>query len=209
MTNTDYTHLAIIADRSGSMAGIGDDMNGGLKTFLEEQEKQPGKLLVDVVTFDSQIENPATDALVASVEFPIIKPRGSTALLDAVGMTVVRLGEKVAALDEDERPSKVIVLVVTDGYENASREYTGDQVKELVKKQQDEFSWEFVFLGANIDSFAVGGSYGFRKGATMDYLPTAAGVSSALRSAGEYVIATRSGVAASFTDEDRSQAVSN
>lgn len=206
MTRSDYTHLAVVADRSGSMYSIVDDMNNGLESFLKEQDKLDGKLLVDIVTFDTHVTTEANDALVASVEFPIIKPRGSTALLDAIGTTVTSLGQKLEKLDEDERPGKVIVMVVTDGGENASREYTGDQVKKLVEAQTNDYSWEFMFLGANIDSFAVAGDLGFARGGTINYTADSGGTQSVLRSAMAYVSNTRSGVAASFSDEDRKNA---
>lgn len=191
MVDSKYTHLAVIADRSGSMASIADDMNGGLKTFLEEQDALDGILLVDITIFDGSVDQIVTDGKVKDVTFPVIVPRGSTALNDAMGITINSLGERFAKMDEIARPGKVIVLVITDGYENSSREYTSQQIKELVTRQQDEWKWDFVFLGANIDSFAVGGGYGVRGGSTLNYTADAAGVASALRSASAYVTTSR------------------
>ena len=207
MTNSDYTHLAIIADRSGSMWSIERDMNDGLRAFLEEQGKLPGTLKVDITTFDGTVEQVLTDGSAEDVKHPIIFPRGSTALLDAIGVTVVSLGERLAKLDEDERPGKVVVMIVTDGQENASHEYTNAKIKELVTQQQDQYSWEFLFLGANIDSFSVAGAWGISKGSTINYAASTAGTQSVLRSASAYVTSTRSGLDATFTDEDRDSAL--
>lgn len=191
MVDSKYTHLAVVADHSGSMSGIAGDMNGGLEAFLKEQDALDGLLLVDITTFDGKVEQIITDGKVADVTFPVIVPRGMTALNDALGTTITSLGERFAKMDELSRPGKVIVLVITDGYENASREYKAEQIKELVTRQQDEWNWDFVFLGANIDSFAVGGSYGVRGGSTLNYTADAAGVATALRSASAYVTTSR------------------
>lgn len=210
MTNPTLTHIAVIADRSGSMWNLADDMNGGLKEFLREQDKLPGTLKVDVTTFDSVVETPYYDADVSQVKFPVIVPRGSTALYDAIGQTVVALGERLAARHEDERPGKVLVVVVTDGQENASQEYVGqqgaDRIKELVERQQDEYQWGFVFLGANIDSFAVGGGLGFRTDSVLDYAATPEGTTSMLRSVSVAASAYRGGGEAAFTEQDRQAA---
>lgn len=202
MVNSSYTHLAVIADRSGSMFSIAEDMNGGLETFLKEQDALEGTLLVDITVFDGSVEQTVTDGKVEDIAFPIIVPRGSTALNDAMGITITSLGERFAKMDEDERPGKVIVLVITDGHENSSREYTASQVKDLVTRQQDEWNWEFVFLGANIDSFAVGGGYGVNAGSTLNYTADSAGVASALRSASAYVSTTRIAGNATFGEGD-------
>lgn len=209
MTDEKYTHIAVIADRSGSMSTIAKDMNGGLEEFLKEQAEFDGTLLVDITTFDGEVETIAEDAKASEVSHPIIVPRGSTALNDAIGVTIAKLGERFAKLEESQRPGKVIVMVVTDGGENSSREYTTAQVKELVTRQQDEWKWEFMFLGANIDSFNVAGGYGIAKGSTINYAASAAGASSVLRSAGEYVTRTRSGLVADFTEEERAATMGN
>jgi len=195
------------------MASIVKDMNGGLKSFLDEQAKFPGTLTVDITTFDTVVEKPNSFAAVSDVKFPVIVPRGGTALYDALGSTVVSLGESLAKLPEERRPAKVIVLVITDGQENSSQEYRGkegaDRVKALVETQRNDFQWEFIFLGANIDSFDVAGGLGFAKGATINYGANAGDVSNVLRSTSSYVNATRSGLAANFTEEDREESVAN
>lgn len=200
MTAPDYTHIALVLDRSGSMGYISQDMNGGIRAFLDEQAKLPGKLLVDVTTFDTTVETPFSDAQAGEIPTDLIRPRGGTALFDAVGVTVTKLGEKLAKLEEDERPEHVIVVIVTDGYENSSTEWTKAKVLELVNRQQDEWNWNFVFLGANIDSAAEGGSFGLRKGQTLDYAANAQGVAFAAASVSHYATITRSGLKTTLQD---------
>lgn len=200
MVDSTYTHISVIADRSGSMFSIADDMNGGLRTFLKEQNELDGKLTVDVTTFDRFVETLVADASVSEVPHTVIHPRGSTALNDAIGSTVTELGTRLATMPEEERPATVIVVVITDGMENSSVKYTTEDVRKLVTRQQDEWNWNFVFLGANIDSFNVGGSYGMRKGGTLNYVPNTEGVNDMLRSVGAYVSSTRAGVETTISD---------
>lgn len=205
MTNPDYTHLALVVDRSGSMASIKTDMEGGIRTLLTEQAALPGELHIDVTTFDTQIERPYVNCVADDVKGELIIPRGGTALYDAVGDTVVRLGERLAELDEDDRPGKVIILVVTDGRENSSHEYNAETVKALVTKQRDEFQWEFIFLGtAEADAFTAGDNMGFARGSTMTF----AGERSAetMNVASAYLGDYRSGKTREFTEDDRATA---
>lgn len=194
MTDKNYSHIALVLDRSGSMAAIDKDMNGGLKTFLEEQLKQPGTFTVDVTLFDTIVEKPYDYAAVADIKWPLIVPRGGTALYDAVGSTIVSLGDKLKALPEERRPENVIVVIVTDGHENSSTEWDGAKVAELVKQQESEWNWNFVFLGANIDAFKAGTGFGVKGANTLGYLANAAGVASGLAAASTYVSVTRSGL---------------
>lgn len=208
MTNPDYTHAAFVVDRSGSMLAIAKDMNGGITTLLEEQAQLPGKILIDVVTFDGRIETPfdsaSPEAIIAGGN--LVVPRGATALYDAIGSAVVSLGEKLSALPEEERPGSVIVTVVTDGHENASVEWTKEAVKTLVDEQTDKYNWNFVFLGANINSSDVGGGLGFRADRTMQYTATAVGATNMMNSVSNLYGAVRSGKSARFSDEDRKAA---
>lgn len=203
MVDSDYTHLAIIADRSGSMTPIQKDMNGGLQELLKTQSELPGKLLIDITTFDGFVEHIAENASYEDISFPIIYPRGSTALLDAVGKTVNSLGERFSKMEEEERPGKVIVVIVTDGAENSSREYSNRQVRELVERQQNEYNWEFVFLGANIDSFAVAGAWGIARGSTITYATNSESVNNLSGLASNYLTTVRTVGSAAFSDADR------
>ncbi|QBI98146.1 DNA ligase [Microbacterium phage Fireman] len=206
MTDQNLTLLAMIADRSGSMTSIARDMNGGIATLLAEQGRQPGALAVDIWTFDDHVEHLYDWVRPDDVKVDIIAPRGRTALNDAVGTAIVSIGERLAAMDEDDRPHKVIVCVVTDGAENASTEYTLDRVQELVKTQTEQYGWEFIYLAANVDAFATGAGYGFAKGSTMSYGATSAGAASSLAAASAGITRSRLGQAADFTDAERQNA---
>ena len=200
MTNPDYTHLVVVMDRSGSMMNIQDDMQGAINSLFAEQAKQPGICKVDLVQFDDRYDIVFQDKLVKDAK-AVLNPRGMTALLDAIGKTIVSTGNKLKALPEAERPGTVIVAVVTDGMENASQVYTKDRVASLIKQQTDEWNWNFTFLGANMDAVAVGRDYGFDPGQSLTWDP--ANVAAAGVTMSGYVTRTRSGVANAYTDEDR------
>jgi len=209
MTNPDYTHLAFIADRSGSMMSIASDMNGAIAQVLKDQAVQPGELHVDIWTFDDRVEHPYRDARADDVKGVIIQPRGSTALNDAVIRCVTELGARFAAMDENDRPGKVIVALVTDGLENSSKENPGvagrDLAKSLVERQQSKFSWEFLFFGATSmgDVMAASAGYGIRPDSTLAYHPSAAGVAGYAAAATRSMSSTRLGESAAFTEEER------
>lgn len=204
MTNPDYTHLALIVDRSGSMGHIAKDMNGGIKKLLQDQINLPGKLLVDVATFDERIERPYSNAPAETVFGDFVQPRGSTALHDAVGSTIAQLGGYLSTLDEDERPGKVIVVIVTDGMENSSREYTAEVVKQMVEEQRDTYGWEFLFLGApEADAFNQAQGMGIGRGQTISFAATSAGVSGTYDSTSAYLTRSRAGDASEFTEAER------
>lgn len=206
MTDKSLTLLALIADRSGSMSSIAKDMNGGMATLLSEQAKNPGTLIVDIWTFDDRVEHPYDWTRPDDVKADIIVPRGRTALNDAVGQAVVSIGERLAAMDEDDRPGKVIVCVVTDGMENASREYDHDQVKALVDTQTSQYGWEFLYLAANVDAFATGAGYGFSRGQTISYDATTDGTQSVVAAASAGITRSRLGGDSTFTDAERQSA---
>lgn len=199
MTNPDYTALLFVIDESGSMYSIAKDMQGGIQTLLEEQSKLPGTLTVDAAYFDQNFRYPTS--LVAAAEADIkIVPKGSTALHDAIVQASSKFGETLAALPEDERPGTVMVVVVTDGFENASTEATKADVKALITEQQDTYGWDYVFLGANQDAVLAGQSFGLRKGASLTYDANAAGIQNASALLSNYVGTTRGGGVASFTN---------
>lgn len=168
MVDKNYTHILVIVDRSGSMHSIRKDMIGGLDAFFKTQAEIEGKCLVDYVQFDSRYDKVFEDTLVADAK-AVLEPRGSTALLDAIGKGVTQLGKKLDELPEAHRPGLVQVVVVTDGYENSSREWTAESVKSLIKQQEEDYSWDFVFLGANMDAVAVGQSFGFSGDKSLTY----------------------------------------
>ncbi|QGJ88916.1 hypothetical protein PBI_TEAMOCIL_65 [Microbacterium phage Teamocil] len=206
MTDQNLTLLALIADRSGSMSSIARDMNGGIATLLAEQARQPGALAVDIWTFDDKVEHPFDWVRPDDVKVDVILPRGRTALNDAVGQAIVSIGERLASMDEDDRPAKVIVCVVTDGAENASTEYDLDRVQALVKTQTEQYGWEFIYLAANVDAFATGRGYGFAGGQTMSYAADSQGAASSLAAASAGITRSRLGGDSTFTDAERQSA---
>jgi uncharacterized protein YegL len=206
MTDSNLTHLAIIADRSGSMLNIASDMNGAIRQLLSDQAKEPGAVEVDITTFDHELDHPFIGVRPDDVKIDVIVPRGSTALNDAIGVTVTSLGQRLAERAEEDRPAHVIVVVVTDGGENASREYSADQVKKLVTEQTEQWGWTFMYLAANVDAFATGAGYGFGRAQTISYAADSEGTQSVIATASAGITRTRSGLAADFTDEEREAA---
>jgi uncharacterized protein YegL len=152
------TEIVCIIDRSGSMASIKDDAIGGFNAFLETQKAQQGEALMTLILFDQDMTSvyegvPLAD--VAPLTGESYVPRGYTALLDAVGSTIDAVGCRLASTPEQERPDQVVVVILTDGEENASKHYSQRDVYERIKHQREVYSWEFLFLGANIDAEQV------------------------------------------------------
>lgn len=206
MTDPNLTLIVLVADRSGSMASIAADMNGGIRSMLAEQASQPGTCIVDIWTFDSTVEHPYDWVRPDDVKADVILPRGSTALNDATGTAIVSVGERLASLDEEDRPGKVIFVIVTDGMENSSREYSHEQVRTLVTTQTDSYGWEFLYLAANVDEFATGAQYGYSANQTLGYAATSGGAQSAVAVASAGITRSRLGGAADFTDAERQEA---
>lgn len=206
MTDPNYTGMLLVIDRSGSMARIRDDMVGGLTTMLATQAAEPGKLTVDIVTFDEEIEQQVSLGDPAKVKIKLV-PRGSTALYDAIGVAVSNYGQVLEAMPEEKRPGVVQVVVVTDGKENASKEYTADAVRELVKHQTDVYNWDFVYLGANQDAVLTSAALGFAADSAMTYAPAAANVDALTTSIGRYVTDVRKSAKKGFTEDERTEAI--
>jgi uncharacterized protein YegL len=152
--NKNLTEIIFLLDRSGSMAGLESDTIGGFNGFIKKQGQVEGETLVTTVLFDDEYEVlwngiAANQAKLTEEEYFV---RGSTALLDAVGKTILDVGYRFSKASEELRPGKVIVVITTDGQENASKEFTYKKVKELIRHQQEKYNWEFIFMGANIDA---------------------------------------------------------
>jgi hypothetical protein len=147
VTSSNYTHLALVVDRSGSMADIADDAQGGINTLIKEQFEEDGKLTVTLSDFDDHFSDVVR---MSGKPFEYkLSPRGSTALLDAVGKEIARTGAELDALPEALRPEKVLFVVVTDGQENSSKEFSLDAVKASIKHRRDKDNWTFQFIGAD------------------------------------------------------------
>ena len=150
------TEIVFILDESGSMSRLTDDTIGGYNSFVKEQKNQSGEAYLTTVLFDDRyivLHDHINIHEVPELTWQEYKPLGLTALMDAIGRTINNVGERLANTPEEERPSHVIFVITTDGYENASQEYTKEKVKEMIEHQQTKYSWEFMFLGAGIDAY--------------------------------------------------------
>ena len=189
-----HTELVFILDRSGSMAGLESDTIGGYNAMLDKQKQVPGEALVTTVLFDDQYELLHDRANIAGIA-PITQKeyyvRGTTALLDAIGRTLQKIDNAQKNVLPNHKASKVIVVITTDGMENASREYAGDKIKAMVERQQEECGWEFIFLGANIDAIATAKAFGIHQDRAANFMADSHGVQLNYRAVGEAVAQLR------------------
>ncbi|MGW0635703.1 vWA domain-containing protein [Nocardia sp. XZ_19_231] len=186
MTDSDRTLIAVLLDRSGSMQTIKADTEGGLAAYFEQQRSVPKKIEVTLAQFDTTYDVVYANVPLAQVPAPSLHPRGGTALYDALGKLVTSVGAELADRPEHDRPGTVIIVVLTDGHENSSREWTHAAVKSLITQQQDVYNWTFVFLGANMDAVEVGSNLGFDPGSAITYAPVAGGVRGAFDALSAY-----------------------
>lgn len=164
MANKDKTEIIVVLDRSGSMQSIAADMNGGFSTFIEEQKKVAGGCLVSLYQFDDKYEVVYEGKAVAETPPLSLVPRGSTALLDAVGKSIANTIGRHDAMAEVDKPAAVVFLIITDGGENASREWNLPKVQAALKDAEDNRKWQMVFMAADATAFAQGGDMGFKRG---------------------------------------------
>jgi uncharacterized protein YegL len=169
MTRSDLTHLYFLLDRSGSMQSIKTDTEGGFAAFIDEQRKAPGECRVTLAQFDNEYDVVYNSVPLSDIPPLRLQPRGSTALLDAMGRLVTSAGAELAKLPEDQRPGTVIVAIMTDGLENASQEWTHHAIKALVEQQTNDYSWQFMYMGADQDAIEVGASIGVGAGSSVTY----------------------------------------
>ncbi|MDY4953947.1 MAG: hypothetical protein SO073_04845 [Candidatus Onthomonas sp.] len=167
-----FTELVFILDRSGSMSGLEGDTIGGFNGMLERQKKEPGEAVVTTVLFDDQYE-----LLHDRIPLQAVRPmtdrqyfvRGCTALLDAIGRTVNKVANVHRGMAEEYRPERVMFVIITDGFENASREYNWDKVKSMVEHYKAKYHWEFLFLGANLDAIGTAARFGISADRAVQY----------------------------------------
>ena len=191
MTDQNLTHIYFLLDRSGSMQSIKSDTEGGFAAFVDEQRRTPGECRVTLAQFDNHYDVVYADRPIADVPALVLEPRGSTALLDAMGKLVTDSGARLAALAEDERPGTVIVAIMTDGHENASQEWTHPAIKALVEQQTTQWGWQFLYMGADQDAIEVGRNIGvaaansvtYGRGKSRDVFANIAGKVSTVRNA--------------------------
>jgi hypothetical protein len=180
----DYTHITVILDRTGSMESIRDDIIGGFNAFLEEQQKLPGKATMTLVQFDSQdpyeiICRFALAAEVPKLDRNVYVPRASTPLLDAIGRGINDLEASIGQMGDEAQPSKVVLAIVTDGQENASREFNKAQIVKMIEEKTKKNDWQFVFLSSDLDAIRDAEAYGIDKQANLAYVKDSQGTRNA------------------------------
>jgi Mg-chelatase subunit ChlD len=201
------TLLVLVVDRSGSMESIRTDMEGGIKALIHDQSKEKGTLLVTLAQFDDHYELLAEGIPAAELLPYRLVPRGSTALLDALGRTISEVRARIEALEVGERPGHIIFAVITDGEENASREWSHLQIMDTVKARIDE-GWSFTFLGANQDAIREGGRMGVSAQSSLNFEASSSGTREAVQSMSASMGRMRRGEAKTleFTEDDRRRA---
>lgn len=203
--DNNYTAMLLVVDRSGSMASIRTEVEESLAGLIASQAKEPGLTTVDVVTFDTEQSLDYQMAAPEAVKI-LIEPRGGTALLDTLFMSIEGFSKSIAALPEHAQPGKKIVVVATDGEENSSTLVKHAAVKELVKSKQNHDGFEMVFLGANQDAVLEGTNLGFQADASLTFDADSMGVASMAQAASRFVSDARSGHRKGFTEAERDSA---
>ena len=172
------TELVFILDKSGSMGGLELDTIGGYNSMLKKQQEVEGECQITTVLFNNNYEL-LHDRIDIKAVSPITEKEyfvgGSTALVDAIGSTIHKIVTAQKHTGEDFQAEKVMFVIITDGEENSSREYSLEKVKAQIEKQKSEYGWEFIFLGANLDSVETAGRFGIAKDRAIDYIADRSG----------------------------------
>lgn len=188
------TELVFILDRSGSMSGLEEDTIGGFNSMIAKQKKEEGEAYVSTVLFDDRCEvlhdRVPMDRVPAMTDKEYYV-RGCTALLDAVGGAIHHIATVHKYAREEDRPEKTLFVITTDGMENASKHYSYEKVQTMIKKEQEEYGWEFIFIGANIDAVQEAKRFGIRKERAVNYVHDEMGTEAVYRSVNKAVCAMR------------------
>ena len=166
------TEMVFILDRSGSMSGLESDTIGGFNSLIEKQKKEAGKCFVSTVLFSDTMQTVHDRVALKNIEKMTEEdyvPMGCTALYDAIGNTVAHITNIHRYIRKEDVPANTVFVIITDGYENASREYTHKKVKELVENKKQKEGWEFMFIGANIDAAATAETIGIGRNMAANY----------------------------------------
>ena len=166
------TELVFILDRSGSMSGLESDTIGGFNAMIEKQKKEDGICYVSTVLFDN-----ISEVLHDRVNLSKIKKmtdkdytvRGCTALIDAIGGAIHHIGNIHKYARPEDVPEHTMLIITTDGMENASHRYSSDQVKKMIERQKEQYGWEFLFIGANIDAVETAAQFGIDRNRAVNY----------------------------------------
>ncbi len=176
--NRGLTEIVFILDRSGSMAGLEKDTIGGFNGLIKKQKRESGDAFVSTVLFDG-----VSEVLHDRRNLQDIQPltdkdyyvRGNTALLDAIGGAIHHIGNVHKYSRPEDVPEHTLFVITTDGMENASRNYSSDQVKAMIERQKSKYGWEFLFLGANIDAVETAARFGINEDRAVNYHSDSAG----------------------------------
>lgn len=212
--------IALILDRSGSMSVIAAATVEGVNAFLAEQRNATTETSIRFVQFDDQYEEVYDGKIDGApllsltgtpcAGYACYEPRGWTRLLDAIGRTIDEMGKRLDKLPEPERPAKVVVVIMTDGHENDSKNYKRAQIADLIAQQRDVYKWEFQYLGANQDAIEEAAKYNIPANNAVTFRATAAGtrnvVAAASRNVRSYGVTGQSATM-SFFAEDRARAM--
>lgn len=205
--NNNLIQIAFVIDKSGSMSHLVDDTVGGFNAFIEKYQNESIDGLLTVTLFDDKYrflhdQTNLADAKPMTRGAYMEGGMGCTALYDAVGATIDHVGQRLADMNEEDRPGKILFVITTDGYENASQKYSRSKVKEMIQHQTEKYSWEFIFLGANLNAEETADSIGIKAERAMNYCASSGGVKAVYNVAGEigreYVCATQANSSATI-----------
>ena len=203
--NDNRTDLIILVDRSGSMSSVVEETVAGTNRYFHEQREIPGECFIHLYRFDNEWERVLQGVNLvglADISRQDIEPRGWTALFDAIAATISDMGNYYRALPEGQRPSKVLMVILTDGEENSSKEFRAHQVKEMIKHQTDKYNWQVTFIGANQDAVLAGDTVGIGLGQSLNFAANARGVGNAYTSISSATSRFRKGDKTSNVDTD-------
>ena len=194
--NNNYTDITVLLDNSGSMRGRKEDTIGGFNTFVESQKKVAGTCKLSLVKFATDYNAVYTACDVSTA--PTLSNEnyeangGSTRLIDSACRAIDETGKRLAAMKEEDRPGKVIFVIITDGIENDSREFKKADMKSRIETQEKQFNWQFIYMGANQDAIAEAQSYGISAGKSLTYAFSSEGIGESYNSTGRLVACMRS-----------------
>ena len=200
------TELVFILDRSGSMSGLEKDTIGGFNAMIEKQKKLDGKCYVSTILFDN-----VSDVIHDRVNLEDIRPmtendyyvRGCTALLDALGGAIKHIGNIHKYARPEDVPEHTMFVITTDGMENASHNFSSDEVKKMIERQKEKYGWEFIFVAANIDAVETAKSFGISEDRAVNYHADKQGTACVYNAVSDAVCAVRAcaPLRASWKDE--------
>lgn len=177
-----YINIICILDRSGSMSDLAKEAINGFNMFLEDQKNLKGNAKMSILLFDNEFIKLVDNKNIKKVE-PLndktYVPRNSTSLYDAIGLSIDEEIDKLSKIPLDKRATKTLVVITTDGFENSSRKYNGQKIKEMITDMRDNFKWEFIFLAANQDAMFTADNLGISRGNSLNFSATEKGVKTA------------------------------